>query len=160
MIISCIPSATCSAHRGDVILSQTAIYALRASLWLAAQDPSEKFRVDDIADELDVPRNYLSKILHVLAREGVLTSSRGPGGGFQLARSPREVTLAEVVDHFDPLPEEAGCLLGRAQCSDRDPCAAHHRWKHISGAVHDFFRHTSIADLSPERVASLTHDKR
>lgn len=104
--------------------------------------------MDDIAERLEVPRNYLSKILHVLARAGVLTSSRGPGGGFQLSKPASELTLAEVVERFDQLPADSGCLLGRPECSDRDPCPAHDRWKGISIAVKDFFRETSIADLS------------
>ena len=110
--------------------------------------------MDDIAEQLDVPKNYLSKILHVLARNGVLTSHRGPGGGFQLARPAAEVMLSEVVEHFDQFPEQSGCLLGRPECTDQDPCAAHHRWKGISATVKTFFRQTSIADLSRDRIVS------
>jgi len=139
-----------------VILSQTAVYALRATLCLAGHGPAARVRVDDIAEQLSVPRNYLSKILHALARAGVLTSSRGPGGGFQLARPARELMLSEVVEQFDELPEESGCLLGRAVCSDRDPCAAHHRWKDVSLSVKEFFRETSIGDLSPDGAALFT----
>ena len=51
-----------------MILSQTAVYALKAVLFLAEAKGQELARVDDIAQALDVPRNYLSKILHVLAR--------------------------------------------------------------------------------------------
>lgn len=131
-----------------MILSQTAIYALKAALFLADHEPDSPIRVDDIAEELDVPRNYLSKILHSLARGGVLTSSRGPGGGFQLARPAADVMLSEVVERFGDQPEESGCLLGRDECSDLDPCAAHDRWKAVSAAVSSFFRETSVADLS------------
>lgn len=148
------------ARPGSVILSQTAIYALRATLWLADQEPAVRLRVDDIAEQLDVPRNYLSKILHTLARAGILTSTRGPGGGFQLARPAPDLMLAEVVERFDQLPEESGCLLGRRECSDRDPCAAHEQWKGVSSSVKDFFRRTSIADLSREHALPHTHDTR
>lgn len=134
-----------------MILSQTAVYALKATLCLAEREPPRRMRVDDIAAELDVPRNYLSKILHTLAREGVLASSRGPGGGFELACPASELSLLDIVKRFDGLPEESGCLLGRAQCNEVDPCAAHHHWKGVAGAVHGFFRGTSIADLSRSR---------
>ena len=56
--------------------------------------------------------------------------------------------LVDVVEHFDDLPGESGCLLGREQCSDADPCAAHERWKDVSAAVRAFFGETSVADLS------------
>ena len=139
-----------SSHRrvGEAILSQTAVYALRATLCLASHE-STRLRVDDIAAGLEVPRNYLSKILHVLGHAGVVTSSRGPGGGFQLSKPAPQIMLAEVVERFDQLPEASGCLLGRPECSDRDPCPAHEQWKDISRSVKEFFLKTSIADLSP-----------
>jgi Rrf2 family iron-sulfur cluster assembly transcriptional regulator len=130
-----------------VILSQTALYALRATLCLAGHETPEPVRVEDIAESLEVPRNYLSKILHVLARSGLLASTRGPGGGFRLARPAAELTLADIVEQFDEVPNEPHCLLGRPQCSDRNPCAAHDRWRSASAAVYQFFRGTSIADL-------------
>jgi Rrf2 family transcriptional regulator, iron-sulfur cluster assembly transcription factor len=129
------------------MLSQTAVYALKAALYLAEKDPGDPVPVDDIARGLDVPRNYLSKILHVLARSGLLISTRGPGGGFQLSRSPEGVTLNDVIEHFDDVGTH-GCLLGRPECKDDDPCLAHKHWKGISDAVKTFFQETSIADLA------------
>ena len=96
-----------------MILSRTGEYALRAVLHLAEGGTDAPMRVDDIAEALSVPRNYLSKILHELGRAGVLTSSRGPGGGFRLATSPTQLALADVVGRFDPLDEAPSCLLGR-----------------------------------------------
>lgn len=139
-----------------MILSQTALYALRAVLCLAQAEQSEPVRVDDIATQLDVPRNYLSKILHALTRTGVLTSTRGPGGGFQLAKPASELTLAAVVEHFDQIPAEAQCLLGRAECSDANPCPAHEQWRRVSFSVNEFFRQTSIADLGHGRTSPTT----
>ena len=130
-----------------MVLSQTATYALRATLCLAEAEGSGPLRVDDIAEALTVPRNYLSKILHVLARGHVLRSTRGPGGGFQLAKPPEELRLSEIIGHFDDLPEASGCLLGRDRCSDDDPCAAHDRWKGVSASVWDFFDDTTLTDL-------------
>lgn len=131
-----------------MILSQTAVYALQATLCLAARSSEERVRVDDVAEALDLPRNYLSKILHTLAREGVLSSARGPGGGFALAHPASDLTLAAVIEHFDGLPDASGCLLGRPECSDLDPCAAHARWKSVAHSVREFFAETTIADLT------------
>ena len=72
------------------MLSKTSRYALGATAALAERwDEGCAIRVGDIAADLDVPRNYLSKILHQLSRAGVLTSERGPKGGFRLARGRR-----------------------------------------------------------------------
>lgn len=131
-----------------MILSQTAVYALKAMLHLAENGREQPLRVDDIAAGLGVPRNYLSKILHVLARAGLLESTRGPRGGFQLTRDPARLRLADVIGHFDDIAESSGCLLGRERCSDATPCAAHARWKDVSASVRAFISETTIEDLS------------
>ena len=131
-----------------MILSQTAQYGLRAVLYLSEHDAEGPLRVEDIAGALKVPRNYLSKILHVLARAGMLTSTRGPHGGFVLARRADRLTLDEIVRHFDDFPTERRCVLGHEVCSDTTPCAAHERWKEVATSVRAFFRETTVADLA------------
>ena len=133
-----------------MILSKSSVYALRATLCLADAGDDNSVRVGDIAERLGVPQNYLSKILHVLAREGVLTSTRGPRGGFRLAVSPSDLRLTDVVRHFDDIPEGAQCLLGREQCLESDPCAAHEQWRHVGAALRSFLADTTLADLGSE----------
>ncbi len=132
------------------MFSQTLEYALRACVELARHPDRGPVRVDDVAERLDVPRNYLSKTLHTLGREGLLTSTRGPRGGFELARPPEEINLSEIALLFQPelLNEEGRCVLGRMRCSDRDPCAAHWRWKEVAAKLQAFFRKTTLADLA------------
>lgn len=132
------------------MLSQTGEYALRAALYLARHEEEAPIRVDDVAGALGVPRNYLSKILHEMGKHGLLRSTRGPKGGFRLAEPAERISLARVVERFDPefLSEEGRCILGRMRCSDRDPCAAHHRWKGVAVSIRSFFRETSLAELA------------
>lgn len=130
------------------VLSQTAEYALRTVLHLAAR-PQESglARVGELASTLGIPQNYLSKTLHLLAREGILTSTRGKHGGFRLARPADRITLLEVVGPFDRMEQRRQCLLGRPTCSDVTPCAAHERWRDTAEKVSSFFRETTVADL-------------
>jgi Rrf2 family protein len=137
------------------MLSQTAEYALRTVLYLATTDQAELSNVSDIAERLDIPRNYLSKTLHQLARAGVLTSTRGKHGGFRLTKPPSKLSLAEVVAPFDGPTGARICLLGRAACSDSDPCPAHGRWKSVSNEVSTFFRETKVSDLLESPVARV-----
>jgi Rrf2 family protein len=142
------------------VLSHTAEYALRAVLYIAQQEtPTQLVRNDVAAQALDVPRNYLSKILHTLAREHLLESTRGPSGGFRLARSAEQISLLQVVQPFDDFSGPRSCLLGRPRCSDRNPCPAHNRWKGISEQVATFFRMTTLGDLLRE-PGSLTMARR
>ena len=131
-----------------MILSQTAVYALKAVMHLAEHRGEDPVRVDDIAQALGVPRNYLSKILHVLAREGLLQSTRGPRGGFVLIADPAETFLADIIGHFDDITAASGCLLGQARCSDENPCAAHAKWRDLSASVRAFLAQTKLEDLT------------
>lgn len=129
-----------------MLLPQTAEYALRAVVHIAQNEASGPVRVSDIAQALDVPRNYLSKTLHQLSRDKVLSSARGPLGGFRLAISPDQLTLMAVVAPFTSTLERH-CLLGRARCRDSAPCAAHERWKIVGDQLAAFFAATTIRDL-------------
>ena len=130
-----------------MMLSQTAEYALRGVLYLAEHEGERPVPVDKIAHELGIPRNYLSKVLHTLGKRNVLTSARGPRGGFALAIPADRLSLLEVVEPFDELEERGECLLGRKRCNDASPCAAHHRWKEVSDNVATFFRDTTVQQL-------------
>jgi Rrf2 family protein len=132
------------------LLSKTDQYALRAVLCLAQQPEGSRLGAGYIADRLGLPANYLSKILHSLARAGVLVSERGPRGGFGLARPAEELSLAEVIEPFNSLVQRRSCLLGREECSEESPCRLHSRWKSASDPVIEFFTRTAIADLIKE----------
>lgn len=136
------------------MLTQTAQYALRTVLRLAAD--GERQTVEQLAAALDVPRNYLSKTLHQLARAGVVESTRGKHGGFTLGRAPARITLREVVAPFQELGQRT-CLLGRTTCSDRNACAAHGHWKAVSEQVAAFFAQTTVAELLGPRPAADGH---
>lgn len=140
-------------------LPQTAEYALRAVTHIAATANGHPVRVDDIARALAVPRNYLSKTLHQLARAGVLDSTRGRGGGFRLARPASELTLSQVVAPFG-LPDRSRCLLGRRECGDRTACAAHWHWRSTAAQLNAFFSETTIADLLDPRPAAARRARR
>ena len=89
------------------MLSQTAEYALRAVLAIAAREgEGSPARAAALAGELGVPANYLSKTLHQLAKAGVLRSTRGKHGGFRLRRPPNQITMLEVVNQFDDVAAE------------------------------------------------------
>ncbi len=137
------------------MLSQSAEYALRGVLHLA-RSGAELTPSDRVAEALDVPRNYLSKLFNTLATAGVLVSHRGPKGGFALARTPDRVSVGDVVRVFDPelLNDEGRCFLGQMRCDDRQPCAAHARWKEVRRPLHLFLTQTTLEDLllHPERA--------
>lgn len=129
------------------MLNQTAEYALRTAVLLAERQRAGSVPAIELAAALHIPANYLSKILHQLAKVGVLSSQRGRTGGFQLARDAGKISLAEVVRPFDEVGARRSCLLGRPACSDRSPCEAHGMWKDVSARVSSFFHETTLAAM-------------
>jgi Rrf2 family protein len=129
------------------VLNQSAQYALQAVAQLARLEEGETLRAAELAAQLDVPANYLSKVLHQLASAGILTSRRGRTGGFALAEPATALTLADVVAPFASVADYRECLLGHPVCSNKSACAAHHRWKPIAGSFITFLNETTVATL-------------
>ncbi len=136
-----------------MLLSKTGRYALMATLEIARRGrdagpaEAEPVRAAELAGELGIPPNYLAKILHQLGRAGVITSARGPHGGFRLARSADELRLEAVIDPVVPSLREVDCLLGRPACRDDDPCAVHEHWRAVTDHLRQFLHETTLADL-------------
>ena len=128
------------------MLSQTAEYALRAVLYIAGRPPETSIRVPELARATGVPRNYLAKTLHQLARVGVLRSTRGPRGGFRLAEPAEAMTIDRVLAPF-AATDTRRCLLHDRPCGVR-PCAAHTRWAPVARRLDHFFGTTTVADLA------------
>lgn len=128
--------------------TSTVQQAISAVLCIASAR-GEPMQASTIADATGAPRNYLSKILHSLARAGVLNSERGPRGGFRLAGPADQLTLADIAEPFER-PGQRRCLLGRPTCGDANPCAAHRRWSKVAASLENYFQTTTIARLLDE----------
>lgn len=142
----------------NLVLSQTVEYALRASIYIAQQRP-RSVRGPEVAAAVNAPRNYLGKILGTLARAGYLESSRGPAGGFRLAKGSELHPLTLVVSVFEAA-EPRRCLLGHGECGKSPACTAHQRWQPIAKATDEFFARTTLADLLASPASAAQHQPR
>ena len=95
------------------MFSQTAEYALRAAVALA--EAGENLSTAQLAERTQVPAQYLSKILQQLQRGGLLRAIRGKYGGYQLASSPGEISILDVINAVDPLQRIKHCPLNRPE---------------------------------------------
>lgn len=126
-------------------LSQTAQYALRALLIIDSRAP-DTVRAGELTESVGAPSNYLSKTLHLLVRAGILSSCRGPTGGFKLAVPPESITLQRVASLF-AAPDNGLCLFGGGKCGEDPSCVVHQRWRIVAQPMDAFFNTTTIADL-------------
>lgn len=137
------------------MLSKTAEHAVRAVIVLAREYGSRPVSAEEIAAILGAPQNYLSKTLNALARRGVLTSARGPNGGFSLAVSPDRLTVADVVDVFAATNvTSARCVLRDGKCDPSHPCAAHLRWTELTSTAREPLLRTTISELCETQGAT------
>ena len=113
-----------------MIHSPTCQHALRALVYLAEKNSPGPVLVREIADASGVPRQSLAKILHGLRNQGLVRSTKGPGGGYRLARPGDAMRVVEVIEAVDGHIElRKACVLGLDQCTDLAPCALHDVWK-------------------------------
>lgn len=102
------------------------------------------FTVDEIAKGAEVPKPYLSKILKQLVTGKILKSNKGPGGGYQFARPPAEISLYDIKITIDGISEFVECALGLDACSDQTPCPAHFIWKDLRTAAKKSLQLTTL----------------
>jgi Rrf2 family protein len=127
----------------------TSQYALRALAYIAANEGKEAVLGRKISKDTGIPPNYLSKILVGLNNAGIVSASRGTGGGYRLTSRPASITLDRVVCVFDRDIVNPCCLLGyKRPCSDENACSAHFAWRDTRSALTAFLSGTSLADIS------------
>jgi Rrf2 family protein len=139
-----------------MIHSPTCQHALRALIYLAEKNAKGPVLVREIADAAGVPHPSLAKILHSLRGRGLVRSTKGPGGGYQLARPGDQIRVVEVIEAVDgPIDLDRVCVLGLDTCSDLASCALHDVWK--------LFRQNyaiTVSNMTLRRAADLLHAKR
>ena len=131
------------------MFSQACKYAIRAVLYLAVHaSEGKKAGVKEIAAALDVPKYFLAKILQQLSRNNLISSTKGPSGGFYLSGQNLEATLKEVVECIDGPDVFNSCILGLPVCSSENPCPLHvQAFAYLEG-LHYQLKHQAIGDLA------------
>ncbi|MFM6262375.1 RrF2 family transcriptional regulator [Planktothrix sp.] len=135
------------------MLSQTVEYALRAATYLAT-NPEQSRTVEQIAAATHVPVAYLSKVLQQLAREEIVMSRRGTGGGFLLARSPEKLRILQIVQAVDPIQRITTCPLGLAAHGKR-LCPLHKRLDNALAEMQRAFAASTLAEVLAEPTKSI-----
>jgi Rrf2 family protein len=135
------------------MFSQTVEYALRALVALAAE-PDRPHTNRQLAKVTKVPGPYLSKVLQLLAREGLVEAQRGVQGGFRLSRPAAEITILAAVDAVDPIRRIKTCPLG-LKAHGKRLCPLHNKMDAALAHIEEAFASTTLADVIAEPSASV-----
>ena len=112
-----------------MIYPRQVVYSLEALSYLASLETRQTVKVKDLAKNLDIPRHYLGKVLTELEKKRLVTSSKGPSGGFTLAVNPSSVTLYRILAALNGLEKlEDSCVMGLGRCNSDRPCVLHDLW--------------------------------
>lgn len=133
-----------------VMYSRSVEYALRALTYLGRQPKGTKKLARQIARSERVPVFFLAKTLQQLARNGVLSSVKGPTGGFALDRPPGKITMMEVIQVLDGPSTYDGCIVGLRECNDQSLCPVHDSFRTLRDRLKRYLSRTTIAHLVVE----------
>lgn len=127
-------------------------YAVTAMLDLALHYDEGPITLADISQRQGISLSYLEQLFSRLRKQGLVDSTRGPGGGYRLSRSAYEIPVADVISAVDEKVDTTRCG-GLGNCHDDKECLTHELWTELSQQIHEFLSNISLGMLV-ERNAS------
>lgn len=130
------------------MLSNSSKYAIKAVLFLALKSSrNNKVMVKEIAKPINVPQAYVAKLLQELARENVISSTRGPKGGFYLDEKNKSQTIMSIINVIDGEKKLTACMLSLEACNKEKPCPLHHILSPSRDKILSDLKRLTIKDL-------------
>lgn len=132
------------------MLSKACQYGIKASVYIASQsEQGNRVSLKDIAYNINSPEAFTAKILHQLAKQEILSSLKGPNGGFEILEGRSEnIKLSNIVAAIDGDSIYNGCALGFDSCDVRQPCPMHNKFFAIRENLKVMLENTSLAELA------------
>ena len=121
-------------------------YAVTAMLDLAIHHDSGPVTLADIARRQGISLSYLEQLFALLRKRGLVTSIRGPGGGYQLGRDSGAIAVVDVIAAVDESVDATRCG-GRENCQGEERCLTHDLWQDLSKQIYDFLSAIDLAAL-------------
>jgi Rrf2 family iron-sulfur cluster assembly transcriptional regulator len=138
-------------------------FAVTAMLDVALHGAAGPVALADISERQKISLSYLEQLFGKLRRGELVESVRGPGGGYNLARDPARVTVADIVNAAEDSLDSTQCG-GRENCHENHRCMTHDLWEELNSAVHGFLSGVTLAQLverqQTRRVAVVRPAKR
>jgi Rrf2 family protein len=145
-------------------LSTRGQYGVRAMFEIAKGHPSETTNIKEISERQEVSVPYLEQILNTLRRAGLISSVKGPGGGYQLSHSPGKISIGSILKELEGPVAMASCLDPSEGCSRVEGCVTHLLWRSLGEKIEGFLGTITLDDLLKEesrlkRAANGPHGK-
>lgn len=128
-------------------------YAVTAVLDLALHQGKGPVSLAAISERQDISLSYLEQLFSKLRRNGVVSSTRGPGGGYKLQREPEDITISDIIVAIDESCQVASCEDTEG-CQGGYQCLTHDLWQEISNEIRDFLDGISLAEVMAGEIVS------
>ena len=134
------------------MFSKATEYALRATIYIARESSEDKkLGIEEIAKAINSPKSFTAKILQKLtANNGIISSVRGPGGGFYLSSKSQKRPVKDILHIMEEDGVLGKCVLGLKKCSEAMPCPMHTEYKCIKNQLIHLFESTTILQLAQD----------
>lgn len=144
------------------MFSKACEYGIRATIYIAKQSQlGKKVSLKEVAEAIESPIAYTSKILQLLSRNQIINSDKGPTGGFSIDVVKLEkVKLSTIVFAIDGDSIYKGCGLGLKKCNEHMPCPVHHQFKIVRDELKKMLETTTVQSLVLDLENGLTFLKR
>lgn len=133
------------------MLTNQSKYAVRAVLYLAVYtDKTKKMGSKEVAEMIKVPAPFLAKILQKLVKKDIISSTKGPRGGFYLTEKNQLCSMLDIVAVIEGVEILSDCFLGLPRCGDENPCAIHH--------IVSPFKDSMIKEMGDKTIAQFAEE--
>ncbi len=134
------------------MLSNSCRYGIRAVIYLASRYPDKtNIGIKQISDDLDLPAPFLAKILQQLAKNRLISSTKGPNGGFSFLKKPESITLYDIIRIIDGEGIFKNCIIHDGYCSEvrksKKSCPVHKDYSRMRAELTRLYKSKTIAEL-------------
>ena len=131
-------------------------HAIRAAIYLSLNKNRHRYvAIKTIGDDLGISHHFLTKIVQILAKNGIMHLYRGPNGGASIARSPNEIKLMDIVKIVDGENVLSDCILGLSNCDELNPCAMHDYWLQARDNFLNYLANTTVDELAQKHDVKI-----
>ncbi|MFH1052561.1 MAG: Rrf2 family transcriptional regulator [bacterium] len=138
-----------------VIFSKKCELALQSVLFLSSLDKNTMKSAKEISEEINVPKEFVSKVLQTLTLNGIVASRKGKNGGFFLGKPANQIKLIEIVLAIDGLEIFHNCVLGFPGCSPDNPCPVHEKWGKLRDETYRMLSESNLEEIREVTIKKI-----
>lgn len=129
-------------------------FAVTAMMDIALQEGGKPVALSDISERQNISLSYLEQLFGKLRRRALVSSVRGPGGGYRISQPTKSITVGEIIRAVDETVDATQCG-GLKNCKDDKECITHELWTGLNERIFDYMDAVKLADLVEKRVFKI-----